>query len=149
MMGQEVKKTAELYIGEANIFVGQISDGEFIAFDIKAGPVLTIVRMWNNLKVIDKPINFIDGSTVFIKPDFDKRPETGAAFSPLMLFGAIGGVIAGATAEKTPNPGSYVVVDAATAMKEIQGLHMASITPEARALVQQEIPSPQPVTSAH
>ena len=140
-LGHEIKKTADIYIGDQQTFCGQVRDGEFVAFDIKPGTTLVTVRMWNNLKIINQPLTFVEGSTMFIKPDFDKRPETGASFSPLMLFGAVGGAIAGATAEKkTLDPGSFTSVDATTAMAEIQPLHIAGITSQARDLIRQEVP---------
>ena len=138
VFGRDHLKTTDVYLGKEKAFISQISDGEFGAFDVKAGTILLTVK-WANVMIIEQPVDLADGATLFIKPDWDKRPGVSGSFSPLFLFGAIGGAIYGATAEQSP--GSYDTVAVAEAMKEIQALHLASIAPEARSLVRQEASS--------
>jgi hypothetical protein len=135
VLGRDHLKTTDIYIGDNKTFICQAKEGEFCAFDMTASQVPLLVQ-WANVKIIAQTVTIADGRAVFIKPNWDKRPGNYTS-SPLMMFGAIGGVLAAATAEE-PEPGLHDVVDAATAMSEIQSLHLASITTEARGLVRQE-----------
>ena len=135
VLGRDHLKTTDVYIGNNKTFICQAKEGEFCAFDMVAGQVPLLVQ-WANVKIIAQTVTVSDGTAIFIKPDWDKRPDNYTS-SPLMMFGAIGGVLAAATAEE-PEPGLHDVVDAAPAMSEIQSLHLASITPEVRGQIRQE-----------
>jgi hypothetical protein len=135
VLGRDHLKTTDVYIGNNKTFTCQAKEGEFCSFDMMASQVPLLVQ-WANVKIIAQTVTISDGMTIFIKPNWDKRPDNYTS-SPLMVFGAIGGVLAAATAED-PEPGLHDVVDAAIAMSEIQSLRLASITPEARGLVRQE-----------
>jgi hypothetical protein len=128
-------QVADVYLDQDKLFITQIKEDEFGAFDIKPGQFHLIVQ-WRNVKIIDQIVTAAAGTALAIKPDWDKRPET-VASSPLMLFGLVGGVIAGLTADH--NPGSYDVVNPASAMREIQALRLSSVAPEAHAYVQQAV----------
>ena len=126
---------SEFYRDGDKIYVTQIKEDEFGAFDIKPGQFHLIVQ-WHNVKIIDQNITVAEGATLMIKPDWDKRPTTPGS-SPLMFFGLVGGVIAGLTADH--NPGSYDTVDPAPAMRELQALRLSSISSEANAFIRQEV----------